>query len=184
MMNKLKFFALVLAMMSAFSMQAKLIPTEKKIVGKYVTQEVINTDEDGMLTDIIIEGTFDWNAQHAGSVKVSVMGKININNAQYSNTFSFSTTMSADLTWHATESTMSMNIGDLKTSPIKMFAEKNDEISAMILPAMEKEINTNLRKGLNIPKEWNETIVDIQPDKIILEEDGKTKEYIRVKNNL
>ncbi|MGM9868468.1 MAG: hypothetical protein ACI30R_02420 [Sodaliphilus sp.] len=184
-MNKIKLFALVLSLVGALSMQAALNPTEQKIVGKYKTQEVISTDEDGVITDIIIEGTFDWNAQNAGSVKVDVMGKININNAEYSNTFSFRTTMNGDLSWHATDSTLSVNIGELKTSPMKLFAEKNDELSAIIVPAMEKEINKNLENGLNIPREWSSTIVDIQPDKIILEEEeGKKKEYVRVKESL
>ena len=183
-MNKIKLFALVLSLVGALSMQAALNPTEKKIVGKYKRQEVVSSDKDGVIIDMIIEATFDWNAQNAGSVKVDVMGKININNAEYSNTFSFRTTMNGDLTWHATATTLSVNIGDLKASPMKLFAENNDLLSAIIVPTMEKEINKKLENGLNIPREWSYTIVDIQSDKIILNEEGEKKEYVRVKNDL
>lgn len=183
-MKKLKLFTLVLLAVCTLSMQAALNATEKQLVGKFKTQEVISEEDDGVLTDIIIEGTFDWNEQNAGSVKVDVMGKVNINNAEYSNTFSFRTTMTADLTWHANDSILSMKIGELKTTPMKLFAEKNDELSAIILPALESEINTNLAKGFNLPSDWNATILEIQPDKIIIEEDGKKKEYVRVKENL
>ena len=75
-MNKIKLFALVLSLVGALSMQAALNPTEKKIVGKYKRQEVVSSDKDGVIIDMIIEATFDWNAQNAGSVKVDVMGKI------------------------------------------------------------------------------------------------------------
>ena len=183
-MKKLKLFTLVLLAVCTLSMHAALNDTEKQLVGKFKTQEVISKDDDGVLADIIIEGTFDWNEQNAGSVKLDVMGKININNAEYSNTFSFSTTMTADLTWHANDSILSMKIGELKTTPMKLFAKKNDELSDILLPAMESEINTNLAKGLNLPSDWNATILEIQPDKIIIKDKGERKIYMRVTENL